>query len=246
MAKKRGEQNPKPRIGRKDKQLEFSKKLKKQYPKTREKETESQKPKPLPPTWVHFQEDTYLINKLAIIANEYGIDGAANILNIDENLLDYALRGNILTRQQQGRLEVAYGSVMAEDEPEIDIEKVEDLGKSLQQAVKWVNEERFHGDELKDSFRYLVSRGQVSEEDLIDRGNKTAVGNLASYAIFAEGITPKIKNMIINYFVDNPDETMDEFFEAYISDKQHALGIWHDPDLTNSDFWKWFRETFYS
>lgn len=252
-------ENPKPIIGRGEYErgervFRPSKKLQRKYKKVREtyqrhKREQAERPPPKPlsiedafrlgivGSKVKKREVfTSIVDKLAILSNEYGIPEAAEMLGISTDDLEHALQGNKLNQRQTAILEHAYSGLKITHENEIDFNALERYAQTLQEAIIFINEERYHGDELKDNYRYAVATGRVNVDE-----------DLPKYLLFGD-LTASHKKRITEWLLDEnengePNEAS-EFFEAYSADMDSGGGIWEN--VTDSIFWAWFRETFYS
>jgi hypothetical protein len=267
--KKRGDEveNPKPRIGRGEyargeRIFKPSKKLQRKYKTVREtykthekgeltkqeqKRKEKQQPKPL------SIEDAFrlgivgskvkrqpvftsIVDKIAILSNEYTIPETAEMLGVDNDFLEFALQGNLLNTKQTAILEHAYSGLKISHDDEIDFAELERLAEILQQAIIFVNEERYHGNELKDNFRYAVATGRVNVDEDLDK--------YLLFGVLAPAHKAKIMEWLVQDDEDGEPHTADKFFDAYSEDLEDAGGIWES--VSESLFWAWFRETFYS
>ena len=259
------QKNPRPRIGRKDKELKFSKAFQKKNSKRKKKKDEIIKEEPrkgfpsdypfsLPEGYIEgliasgtlgskFKgrkpELTDVIDRATILANEYGIDGAAELLQVDIDFLDYALRGNRLTSKQDALLEKGYVNLRLERD-DIDLDELEAYARNLKQAIIWVNEEQYVGNEFKNTFRYGVANDQIPLKEL------SGEEKIEGYTLFAQGLDGNHRSKI-NDFIAGGGDTR-EMFEAYrkdIEEKGTIFFAFGDEEFNESYFWEWFRETFY-
>lgn len=256
MAKKPTEENPKPRIGRKEKKREFSKQFQKKFQRKRKRKTHEQLELPKTSAEIiaeHFREGrvgsnvhiprelTDIADRLAILSNQLGIEETAELLGVDFDGLENVLQGQIPTSRQKATLEHAYTGIQLDEEVRIDFDEVEQYAKNLAQAILFANEVDFVGDRFKDTLRYSVANQQINiKRDLENHGQSAP-----SYYLFADGITPAQKEKIFEYLLEG--NSADEMFEAYNADRDMHGTIWFDSDegMAASFFWAWFRETFY-
>lgn len=272
-------ENPRPRIGRKDKIFIPSKRLQKKYKKVRDtykrqqeiqQHREEQRQRHYEDTYYEpqplsieeafergivgskvRQEPIYtsIIDKAAIIANVYGIDGAANVLNVNEDLLNYALEGNRLDRRDTAIIQRGYDDAIIND-ADIDFDKVEHYAERLKTAIEAVNEERYEGDRLKNQFRYIVAEGKFD----IEKGLTIAGDAFAWEALMdtgrsltgdERGMTPRVKHMLLEWMSqdDTTAEQINNMLDIWRLDLEFNPEI--DEGINQSLWWAWFREIFY-
>lgn len=250
MARK-PEENPSPHIGRKGKERKFSKSFEKKFQRRKPKET----PRELTDAeqiQESFAEGRVGINvkiprhftdpadRVAILANEYGIENTAEMLGLDTDFVDNILQGFIPTIKQSAQLEHAYTGLQLEND-EINFAEVEHYANNLEQAMIFANEVDFVGTKFKDTLRYSVANQQIDIKKHLEN-----TGAAPSYFLFADGLTPAHKEKIFAFLLEGNDA--DEMFEAYNEDRDTFGTIWFDNEqgMQESHFWKWFRDTFYS
>lgn len=175
---------------------------------------------------------TSIVDKATILSSQYGIDGAAELLGVDEDFLDHALRGNRLDRRDTAILQRGYDNLII-DNQDIDFDSVEKFAEKLQQSIIFVNEERYHGDDLKNTFRYEVAEQKV---------DITELENIDSLFL-SNRMSPAVKAKVIEWLSEE-DHTADVFIEAWKLDLENSDGF--VDDIQASYWWAWFRETFYS
>lgn len=194
---------------------------------------------------------TTIIDKAAIIANVYGIDGAADLLGVDEDLLDYGLRGNRLDRRQIALIQRGYDDAII-NELDIDFDKVEAFAEKLKSAIEAVNEERYEGDRLKNLFRYVVAEGKFDIEKGFESINNHPVWESLmdtgkSHKGGGGGTTPAVKRMLLEWMVDEDTskEAVDTMLEWWRLDLEYLPSA-DEENIEDSLFWAWFRELFYA
>jgi len=165
------------------------------------------------------------LQKLAVLINDLGgYDVASDALGIDENILHYAVEGNALDRIQDAQLTSAYANLELDNEIQneygIDFDNIDTVADDLQTL------EFFTGDiERANDIRELVADGKIDLDDV-----------QSNYGLFAD-LNERHQDKLIEFIKDGGDAR--EFFEAYENDGD----IW---DIEDSDFWEWYRDTFYS
>jgi hypothetical protein len=181
-----------------------------------------------------------LINRIAILANQYSVEGLAEMLGLDTDFVNYVLEGYGLTRQQGARLQRAYSTLETEADDglqDIDFDEVNMYASNLENALYFVNEGDLVGDEFQNVFRQVVADGRIDiEKDLA----------FDTYGMFANlGFNHKYK--VFNWLAEGNDPA--EMFEAYLTDMREKGTIWFEkgnPLFDESYWWAWFRETFYA
>lgn len=205
-------------------------------------------------------DDVSLRERLAILCNVLDIENTADILGIDNESLEAVLQNVILTPRQQRLLNQAYYNIW-DDEDNFNYEStyidevtgeevtesqviafsdVEELAVSLSQALDWINEVQQVGTVYQDNFIQAVAENRISLDNLDSTED-------AGYLLFGEGLDSGHRSKI-NEFIASGNDT-NEMFEAYRLDKENYGTIWFprgDDNFDASEWWKWFRETFYA
>jgi hypothetical protein len=179
------------------------------------------------------------LDNVTILANQYGISETADMLGVDEDFLDFALRGHPLSRTQRALLSKGYNDLILSGETDIDFDLVEDYAETLALSIIFVNEERYHGDELKDAFRYVVAEGKF---DIVE-GLGEIDGTVVIQSLMLHNkMSPASKAKIIEWLLDE-DNNADRMIAAWREDLENTGGFIEE--LESSRFWAWFRDTFY-
>lgn len=248
--------NPKPKIGRKDREYKFSKKFEKQYGKKRRERQEEIKQKERLTPSKKFQEAAELgligsavksvqqyvpiIDKVAILANQYGIDGAADILNIDAEYLQGVIeRGGDLDRRSQAILERGYADAVINYD-DIDFNLLDEYATRLKWTLDFIGTE-YIGNEYQDNFRLAVAETRVDADTAFSPTNQ-----FAGYTLFAQGLDAGHRAKINDFIAEGND--LSEMFEAYQTEMENNGMIFFpvgDERYDASLWWAWFRETFY-
>lgn len=167
------------------------------------------------------------IDKLAILANQLdGIDEVADLLNLDEDFIQYAIENNALDFQQTAELKRAISDF------ELDNELQFEYGlnaQEIQQHAEQLNvvHSRLASNEGIDAFRESVANNELSMDDL----------ETAEIFFSNSYLTPNIQNAVLSWVAvgNNPKE----FLEQFELDGERLDGI------EDSAFWEWYRDTFY-
>lgn len=276
MARRKGVDNPKPRIGRKDKTYEFSKEFQKRYGDKVRRKTDKRKDrqslkKTQPPqeeAKPKFKERkvwtieevlasgimgknvpkqrvfTSALDKVAILANQYGVDGAGEILSLEPEFIQAAIdRGSALQgTREEAILERGYADAKI-DYDDIDFDEIERYAENLQQATQFIGSWSWVGTSWQDGFRAAVADGQV---DIDTYFNDDPRARLEGYSLFAQGLDSGHRAKIHDYIAKGGDTS--EMFDAYLEDIATYGSIFFptgDERYDQSYFWAWFRETFY-
>lgn len=163
------------------------------------------------------------LNKLAVFLSEFGYDESESLFNLDADLLQKAVAGESLSEYETALLDNAYSNLILAETDFIDFQSINETASNLETALSLINDA-----ELADSFRESFSFGQVDAEIFNDTWQ--LFGNL-SYSQTA---------MLVDWLSDNPDLNASEFLTAYLVD---GGDIWED--VSDSEFWEWFRTVFY-
>lgn len=178
-------------------------------------------------------------NKLAILTNQLGgYDETEKAIGVDAELIERAVSGEHLTHKETAQIDRGF-SELYEYPTEIDLETLfgtSDYDKGLTGDLD--DTERFFYDvDFSNNFRQMVAETDF-DIGLLNRGG----------SMFAN-FTPKMMsdvNALIASNEGNVGQEIAEMFEAYISDGENGIPFWRQDQLAHdSEFWEWFRETFY-
>lgn len=179
------------------------------------------------------------LNKLAILTNELGgIDEVAELLETDEDLLQFAIEGGGVTFAQDAEINRALNNFIldkdSQDEYQIDIEKLFGIndngystGAGYDNALEDVSSAINDQDDIN-LFRWAVADGRVELDELA-----------TSSLLFKQGhSTPNVIDKIVSWLVEDAHNAK-EFLDLF------ELDGFNIQDVQDSFFWEWFRETFY-
>jgi hypothetical protein len=111
-----------------------------------------------------------------------------------------------------------------EDNTSLDFDSIDNLAETINDSVALQGYEQ----EFTDGFYKAVASGQITPAQVEDL--YTLWGNLTNYQA----------NEIINKFMTDKDFTADELTKLYLEEEDLFL------NYEDSEFWRWFRETFYN
>lgn len=163
-------------------------------------------------------------NKLAALANDSGgITEASDILGIERNIYDRAILGQDLSRLDKAEIDLAYAH-FEQKEDESYLQFIDNTAELINDSVSLQGYERnFTG-----GFMLAVAEGQISEAQINDL--YTLWGNLNNYQA----------NVIMEKFLEDKNFNADTLTELYLEEEDLFK------DYQHSEFWAYFRETFYN
>lgn len=168
------------------------------------------------------------INELAVIAGRLGgTQEAALALGVGEDLLTRAIAGEQLDRLERGEIESSVYEFLNDN---LNF-TVESETSALDFTVNYMDVDQSR------AFREAVATGAIDTDDL-----------QMAMAIFPATLTDSQSGKILNLIQDELEQgkvndladKMRDMFDAFEADGWDILG-----DISESEFWAWFRETFY-
>jgi hypothetical protein len=167
------------------------------------------------------------LNKLAVLINQHNSDisAVANAMQIDVSIIDAALNygENVLDRNDRLELEEKLARYERIELSEYEQAELEDYTNNLDEIESAIDDFR-NGNTL----RQCVAFDKIDLTDLDDFD-----------LLMKQGVmTLSIQNRIIDWLIDN-EHNATSFLDAFRNDDYRIDGI------TESEFWAWYRETFY-
>jgi hypothetical protein len=172
------------------------------------------------------------LSKLALLANELGgIDEVAELLNVDENDLQFALEGGKLEPRRSRVITRAYLDFEDDEDLQkkynIDLDKINKVQtEALDQAIEYMPEKQY-----QDIFRFAFAEGRISQDYL--ETDKTA--KVRGYDLFAYLGLHQV-DAVMNWV--NEGNSLDDVLAKWINDIEIGGGMMPKDSL----FWDWFKE----
>lgn len=162
------------------------------------------------------------VNKLAVFVNQAGgIDSAANIIGIEPELLQRAIENQDLNVFETAEIETAFNQLYLEPElafeNDIDLDELENAASELDLIDIFIDNENLISD-----FKQLYANGEID--------------NLDAFKEMAANLNTRFLEATIEWIKQGNDAS--ELFDNY----ETGGNFW---DLDDSEFWAWYRETFY-
>jgi hypothetical protein len=161
-------------------------------------------------------------NKLAALANDLGgLDELADTLGIDNSILESAIKGESLTRFDSAEIDIAYAN-FEKNNDELYLASIDDTADLLNDSGMLTGSIT-----VSDNLREAFAENRISEQQLGELytlwGNLTAFQseNVAAWLNSGGGNAELLANLYTN--------------------EEDLFGNYED-----SDFWEWFRDTFYN
>ena len=179
-----------------------------------------------------------MTTELALIAHELGgVAELAELLGVDVELLDLLFSGAELTRRQLAIIKSAYANLQISTELEdedIDIDYVEERAKRIDTGL------RVSGLPSEDQ-SLLVEH--VASSDIDDKF--LHVDGIYDIFPFLYDLTVWQMQKLTDW-LRGVDGDINILLEHYLSDIEKHGGIWTAQLEGDSEFWRWYRETFYA
>lgn len=169
------------------------------------------------------------LNKIAILAVDLGgYDEAEKVLNVDADILAYAVNGGRLTDDQDALVEGAWLDLRRDkdlrDEYGIDLTEINRIDKEIENVQRALSDT-----EMSNMFRQAYAEGRVTADTLDSQGMD----------VFFD-LTMTQARKVMDWLLEN-GHTADEFGEAYLSARDRIGGI-YTVDETGSEWFEWLRE----
>ena len=198
------------------------------------------------------------LNKLAILTNQFGINDLADMLRIDTDTLKDVLQGNEISRFDLADLDEAFAKLEKKalrGKTDFDIDELEAQSEALENVLYMIddsdNAELFRKifalDYTKKRYRrnYTDENGNKRYKYLYKKQPKIEIEQLEMLATFFANSENNLRmqNLILEWLSDENNQAK-TFLDKF---KKDGLSLaWDKGDKANSSqFWAWFRETFY-
>lgn len=198
------------------------------------------------------------INKLAILTNQYGINDLADLLNIDTDVIQDVLQGAEISRFDMADLDEAFAKLEKKalrGKTDFDLDELEEQSEALENVLYMIddtdNQELFRKifalDYKKKRYRrnYTDENGNKKYKYLYKKTPKIEIEQLETLTTFFANSENnlRVQGLILEWLSDENNQAQ-TFLDKF---KKDGLSLsWDKGDKANSSqFWAWFRETFY-
>lgn len=163
-------------------------------------------------------------NNLAALANDFGsIESAADALGVDSNILQSAIDGEALSRNDAAELAIAYGTFEQNNTDEY-LDEIDVVAELLTDSQNLINDI-----DTSNQLREAFADGNISVAELSDL-----------FTLWGQGYMTHSNTAKIVEWLNSPDGDAAKLTELYL-EEEDDFGYHED-----SDFWEWFRDTFYN
>lgn len=198
------------------------------------------------------------LNKLAILTNQYGINDLADLLNIDTGVIQDVLQGAEISRFDMADLDEAFAKLEKKalrGKTDFDLDELEEQSEALENVLYMIddtdNQELFRKifalDDKKKRYRrnYTDENGNKKYKYLYKKTPKIEIEQLETLTTFFANSENnlRVQGLILEWLSDENNQAQ-TFLDKF---KKDGLSLsWDKGDKANSSqFWAWFRETFY-